>query len=151
MSKSQVGKEVTREQAARMLERAISGSRQLGLDDVADRYAEMDVDTYVTEKGLVLINPVPQSTPLQERRKTTMANAALSTITKADLETENGELLDLLNDIWSELADVDSTTNKAQMVAAIDSVCELLNDYDPETFPMEGDEEESDDAEEEAA
>jgi hypothetical protein len=137
MSKSKVGKKVTRERASKMLERAVSGSRQLGLNDIAARYAGMDVDDYVAEKGLVLTNPAPQTTP-QRRSKKSMANES-SAITKADLETENGELLDLLNDIWAELADVDNTTNKAQVIDAIDSVCELMNDYDPETFPMEGD------------
>jgi hypothetical protein len=140
MSKSKEGKQVTRERASKMLERAVSGSRQLGLDDVADRYAGMDVNDYATEKGLVLTNPAPQTTP-QRRSKKSMANES-STITKADLETENGELLDLLNDIWNELSDVDNTTNKAQAIEAIDSVCEMLNEYDEENFPMESDEEE---------
>jgi hypothetical protein len=147
VSKSKKGKEVTRERASKMLERAVSGSRQLGLDDVADRYAGMDVDDYATEKGLVLTNPVPELKKA-ERSKKPMSNES-STITKADLETENGELLDLLNDIWAELSDLDNTTNKAQFIEAVDNVCELMNDFDAETFPIEGDED--DDEEEEAA
>ncbi len=66
-----------------------------------------------------------------------MANG-IPTITKAELETENGELQDVLNDVWAELVDVDTTTSKAQALEAIDSVCQILNDYDAETYVIEG-------------
>jgi len=136
-------KEKTKQQAAAMQAKAVRFLRDVVGDNAkADEIEGLTVSEYGARKGLVFTNPVSGLKKAERSTKKMADGNGTSTITKADLEAENSELLDLLNDVWNEFSDVDNTTNKAQAIEAIDSVCEMLNDYDSETFPMEGDEEE---------
>ncbi len=143
MSKTK-NKNVTREQAAKRLERAVSGSRQLGLSDVADRYAAMSVDDYISEKGLTLINPaaVKSKSKNSDRRNKAMATES-STMTKAELEQENADQYSTISDVWSALADVDESSTKQQLLDAVDEACQIINEFDSEEFEYEGDETEA--------
>ncbi len=142
-------KEKTQEQAAAMQAKAVRFLRDVvGDNEKADTIEGLTVSEYGARKGLVFTNPVPELKKAEWSTKKMANESGTSTITKADLEAENSELLDLLNDVWNELSDVDNTTNKAQAIEAIDSVCEMLNEYDEENFPMESDAD--DDAQEDA-
>lgn len=121
-------KSVTYERAETMWQRAIEGSRRLGLDDVASDYESMGLDGYIEHKGLKITNPTnPQSS---ERSENTMAT----------LREENEELLDLLDTIWNFHVDIDKDSSEADMLEASDKTCDALNEYDSERFPMDGDE-----------
>jgi hypothetical protein len=140
-------KNVTREQAAKRLERAVSGSRQLGLDAVADGYAAMSVDDYISKKGLTLINPAtaePKSKN-SDRRNKAMANES-SSVTKSELEQENADQYSTISDVWSPLADVDESSTKQQLLDAIEEACQIIHEFDPEEFQFEDDEQEESEA-----
>lgn len=133
-------KQKTKQQAAAMQAKAVRFLRDVvGDASKADEIEGLTVSEYGARKGLVFTNPVPELKKAERSTKKMADGNGTSTITKADLEAENSELLDLINDVWNELADADNSTNKAQLVEAIDGVCELLNAYDGESFPMEGD------------
>ncbi len=141
-------KEVTRERAATMLERAIEGSRHLGLDDVADRYAAMSVDDYAEEKGLVFINPSPTSTATNKAKKRSnniMSETLTDPRTKAEIVEENEEYSDHFDTIWNDFI---LAEDRGEMDAkdALESIAELLNDFDAERFPYNDDEAEEDEA-----
>jgi hypothetical protein len=122
-----------------MLQRAVEGSRRLGLDDVADEYEEMSVEDYADRKGLVLTNPAPvlSATPKPQRRSKTMALEINDTRTKDQIRENEENLLTLLDDIWNELVDIDDDSSAEDAREAAAAACELMNDFDPERFPFD--------------
>jgi hypothetical protein len=133
-------KEVTYEKAKSMLQRAVEGSRRLGLDDVADEYEEMSVEDYADRKGLVLTNPAPvlPATPIQKRSKT-MANDPR---TKDQILEDEEKAVSTGDDTWNELVDLDEDSSKEDLLNSIENVLEMWNEFDPERFPMDDDDEE---------
>lgn len=133
-------KQVTYDRAATKLERAIEGSRRLGLDDVADHYASMSVEDYIAEKGLVLVNPSQIPTTKNQRSENAMSTN-LSTLTKTELQHELSDAESMMDAIWNALVDLDEDSSKDDLVDGIFDACELLNEYDADRFPMDDDEE----------
>jgi hypothetical protein len=142
-------KQITRERAATMLERAVEGSRRLGMDDVAARYEDMSVDDYADEKGLLLINPASLSEANTPKKRSTkaMATTATDPRTKQDLITENDGLLKLLEEIWELHVPCGDKSTKAELLEASNETCDALHDYDSDRFPFDDDDEDEDEDE----
>jgi hypothetical protein len=134
-------KQITRERAATMLERAVEGSRRLGMDDVADRYEDMSVDDYADEKGLRLINPASLFKANKPKKRSTkaMATTTTDTRTKQDLITENDALLSLLDEVWEQHAKCGDKSTKAELLEASNDTCDSLHEYDSDRFPFDDD------------
>jgi hypothetical protein len=131
LKKPKKKKVVTRQRAALMLARAVTGSRRLGLGDVAARYERMDVDEYSRAKGLEMVNPLRSDAKIFLGRKKMSETLPSDPRTKAEIIGENQEMWALLDDIWGVL--VDEESEGAQ------EVCELLSDFDDERFPFDTD------------
>ncbi len=44
-----------------------------------------------------------------------------------------------ISDVWDAFCDIDENSSKEDMLAAIDEACEIINEYDPDNFEIEGD------------
>lgn len=87
-----VAKEITREQADRKRTQAASFMERIGQPDRAEEFERMSTDEYAEHKGLRLSNPQSR------RRRITMPSDA--TVTKADLEDQLDQAIDVLDDAY---------------------------------------------------
>jgi len=132
-------KEATRERIETMLERAVTGSRQLGLDDVADRYADMSVDDYAADRGIAIINP-SQSRKTTRREKPMPDIVEIDATELEDLEADAEDAAtaeEVLASIWEMIVPVGAQTKKDELLSIIDGVADEINAYDPEEFPFD--------------
>lgn len=79
-----------------------------------------------------------------------MAKNTNNPMTKAQLEQENADQYSTISDVWAALVDVDESSTKQQLLDAVDEACSIINEFDPEEFSVE-DDEDSDFFDEEAA
>jgi hypothetical protein len=136
-------KEATRERIETMLGRAVSGSRQLGLDDAADRYADMSVDDYADEKGIVIINPLqPRSNGSKTMKNVVeIDEAELEDLEAAEEDADTAE--EVLASIWDKITSVGTATKKDELLCTIDEIADEINAYDPEEFAFADEEDEA--------
>ncbi len=142
-------KQATLERIGTMLDRAVTGSRQLGLDDVANRYAEMSIEDYAHEKGISIIENPARATK-SKRSDIDMENTVeidaeeLENLEAAD--DEAADATETLARIWELVVPVSSTTKKDELLTIVDEIAEAINSFDPEEFPFDAE----DDADAEA-
>lgn len=148
-----MAKEVTRERAQTMLDRAREGSRRLGLDDVADRYDGMSLDDYIEEKGLTIVeeNPTVKITKTT-REELTMSVAAepgeglhpdVSGWKRDDLIEEVRGWQETGNEIWALTLAVEDGEMSAE--DAVEEIASFLNEHDDSAFPLDDESEEEGD------
>jgi hypothetical protein len=143
-------KEKTIEQAAAMQDKAVRFLRNVvGDDEKADEIEALSVYEYADRKGLILSNPAPasESTPHQ---RSNPAMAEQDTRTKDQILDDEANVLSLLDDIWND-GIIENDNDRLSAEDALDVIAELLNEFDPERFPMDEDEDEDTEQEEVAA
>jgi hypothetical protein len=130
-------KEKTYEQAAAMQDKAIRFLRNVvGDDEKADEIEALSVEEYADRKGLILSNPAPASESTSHQRSTsTMADQ--DTRTKDQILDNEDAALSLLDDIWNRLLGLDEDSSQDDLADGVGEVCEMINDFDPERFPMD--------------
>lgn len=136
-------KSATLQQLESMLKRAGDGSERLGMPDVAERYRAMTPEEYAEEKGIEIIENPASKHIISRRREKTMTTTTTDPRTKQQILEENEALLELLDEVWNVHVDLDDSSSKDDLIEASDETCDLLNEYDPERFPMDEDDDEA--------
>ena len=125
-----MAKPVTREQAERKKQQAVTLMERTGDTDRADEFDGMSVDEYAEHRGLQIANP------RRKERKTNMA-------TKAELQDQLDNINEVLNGAYTPEA------SREDIAAAVGEALDILNGEDDEdTEEDESDLEDSDDSEE---
>jgi hypothetical protein len=144
-------KQATRERIETMLQRAVEGSDRIGLPDVVDEYEQMSVEEYAERKGIEIVeNP----SPLKPQKRSERKMSHIDPRTKEEILASEQEALGKLDEIWQVHCEVGDKSTKPELLEASDETCEILNEFDPERFPFDDDEEtdeETDLEDEEAA
>ncbi len=120
-----MAKQVTREQAERKRQQAVSLMDRIGDTDRANEFADMSVEEYADHRGLQIVaNP---------DRKETKRND-MATGTKAELQEQIDDAIGTLNDAYTPEA------TREELARAVGEALDILNAEDEE----ESDEEDSD-------
>jgi hypothetical protein len=107
-----MAKEVTREQADRKKAQAASFMGRIGQPDRAEEFERMSADEYAEHKGLRLSNP-----RVMKRRE---AMSDVTTVTKADLQDQIDQVLDLLEDAYQP------ESTREDLVEAVSQALDIL-------------------------
>jgi hypothetical protein len=90
-----VAKQLTPEQAERKKSQASAFMERIGQPDRAQEFEEMSVDEYAEHKGLTLSNP------RNIRKRSTIFMAKGNPETKADLQDQIDQAIDVLDDAYA--------------------------------------------------
>jgi hypothetical protein len=110
--------DITREQAARKKAQAVSFLNRIGEPEHAQEFADMTVDDYAAHKGLRLTNP-------NFRRRFIMPTEA-TTVTKADLQDQIDQAIDVLDDAYQP------ESTRESLAEAIGNALDILRGEDDE-------------------
>ena len=109
-----MAKQVTREQAQRKKQQAVTLMERIGDTDRADEFDDMSVDEYAEHRGLQIANP------RRKERKTNMA-------TKAELQDQLDSINEVLNGAYTPEA-----SHEDIAAAGVGEALDILNGEDDE-------------------
>jgi hypothetical protein len=117
--------------------RAVRMAREIrGDESRAVELEAMTPEEYAQGRGLLIQNPSTQ------RSNTTMAKKMIVTVDADELEelrTGLAEAETALSDIWEEHAQMDNSNTKAALLTASTETVRIINEFDPDQFPIESD------------
>ena len=122
-----MAKSVTREQAERKRQQAVTLMERIGDTDRADEFGDMSVEEYAEHRGLDLVN-----NPNRKERNQSMA-------TKAELQEQLDTAAALLNEAYTPEA------SREDIAAAVGQALDILNGDDSDEDDEDPDDEEDED------
>jgi hypothetical protein len=144
-------KEKTTDQVAAVQAKAVRFLRDVvGDENKADEIEGLTVLEYAERKNFRIVNPASPSTK-RKSNSNKRGDRMDDVRTKADLIEENNELSALIGDIWDVVVDLDGSSSKSDLHVGAEDIAEMLNEFDPDSFVIEDDENPSADSEDEAA
>ena len=122
-----MSKEVTRKQAERKKAQAAEFMGRIGEPDLAEEFDNMSVDEYAEHKGLRISNP-------NRKRRTKMANG--TTVTKADLQDQIDQAIDILDDAYAP------ESNRQELAEAVGKALDTLRGEGEDEAEVDSDDDE---------